>query len=324
MAKLTPYLGEVLNESGLRSLVEHNFPQIPIERTHLIESGWESKVLVINDEYVFRFPRWMEVIPKLRREVKLLPMLRGRLNIRIPDSDFISAGAMDPTLEEAVFVGYRMLPGELLTPELFQERVQGQKTVFERCAAQIGGFLTALHRFPREKAIDLGYEVAKPSSFMPFLLEIKAKAEPLLTHLALKRVDTFISRALELWDASEFQVVMTHGDLAPEHLLFNPESGQVSGVIDFGDALIDDPAGDFTTFLCQYSEDFTLAVLDHYEPGLDDLAIERCDVYRRLEPFYWISYGLDAEKPAHVKAGVTMLEMDAYDLVGFRPDSPTS
>jgi len=319
MTKLTPYLGEVLDEDGFRKLAEQYFPGISIERTHLITSGWESKVLVINNEYVFRFPRWIEVIPKLRREVRLLPMLKERLNVRIPENDFISVGAADPELAEPVFIGYRLLPGELLTPELFQEHVQGQNAVFERCAAQLGGFLTALHRYPKEKAIELGYEVAEPSSFQPFLLDMKSKAESLLTPSALKRVKVFISRALEMWSACQYQIAMTHGDIAPEHVLFSTETKEIGGVIDFGDAVIDDPAGDFTTIYCQYGEKFAEAVLAHYEPGLDELAFARCNAYRRLEPFYWIAYGLDADKPAHVKAGITMLEMDIHDLAGFQP-----
>ncbi len=318
MEKLTPYLGEVLDENSFSQLVERSFPQISIERTHLITSGWESKVLIVNDEYVFRFPRWLELVPKLRREVKLLPLLKERLNVRVPENDFISDGVEFPESEDAAFVGYRMLPGELLTAEIFQEHVREQSAAFERCAAQFGGFLTALHKFPQDKAIALGYQVARPDSFKPFLTDLKMKTESALTPAAFKRVGEFVTRALKLWDGCRFQPVMTHGDLAPEHVLFAPDAGEISGVIDFGDAAIDDPASDFVTIYCQYGARFAEAVLAHYEPGLDDLAFARCEVYRRLEPFYWIDYGLGSNKPGHVKAGVTMLEMDTHDLAGFQ------
>jgi hypothetical protein len=175
-----------------------------------------------------------------------------------------------------------------------------------------------LHRFPQDEAVALGYEVAKPTSFQPFLLDMESKVESLLTPSTAKRVGEFVKKALALWDSCGYQPAMTHGDLAPEHVLFRPDTGEISGVIDFGDAVIDDPASDLVTIYCQYGAEFAEAVLAHYEPGVDEHAFTRCDVYRRLEPFYWIDYGLDANKPAHVRAGVTMLETDTHDLAGFR------
>jgi len=309
---LVPQTGELLNGPECAGLVARYFPALRIERMRVNDSGWDSRVLEVNGEYVFRFPRWESSVRSLRREVRLLPELAPLLGIAVPQYEFISPGAANGASLEPAFAGYRMLGGSFLAPQLFRERVHG--AAFTHCARQLGEFLGTLHSFPRERAETLGIEVAPPESFLPHLRELQRKAAPLLTVPCRKRVEGLVERAGALWQQCRYPLVLAHNDLVPEHILFDEAAGAISGIVDFGDVMIDDPAGDFTTIYCEYGWDFGEAVLAHYKPGLDSLALARCQVYRRLEPFYWVDYGLQTGKQAYVKAGLTMLENDTHGL----------
>lgn len=63
-----------------------------------------------------------------------------------------------------------------------------------------------------------------------------------------------------------------HGDLVPEHILLDEKTGQLSGIIDFGDVALGDPAQDFLGFWT-YGEDTACRIIDLYcsdstDPGL--------------------------------------------------------
>ena len=55
-------------------LIQHNFPQVAIQTVHPITRGWDSFVLEVNDELIFRFPMRDDVIAYLQKELGLLPV----------------------------------------------------------------------------------------------------------------------------------------------------------------------------------------------------------------------------------------------------------
>ena len=83
-------------------------------------------------------------------------------------------------------------------------------------------------------------------------------------------------RIAEQWS---FSPVLTHHDFGPDHLLVQPETLTVSGVIDFGDVVVGDPAIDFVGLMVMGNEDFMMRVAEAYhelggpaDPGVMDRA----------------------------------------------------
>jgi len=64
-----------------------------------------------------------------------------------------------------------------------------------------------------------------------------------------------------------------HGDLREAHLLMTPDGARLAGVIDFGDAVVGDPAYDFTMFW-MLGDWATVFAIDRHE-GADDGLAER-------------------------------------------------
>jgi aminoglycoside 2''-phosphotransferase len=97
-----------------------------------------------------------------------------------------------------------------------------------------------------------------------------------------------------------FEPVLLHGDLSPEHILVDLERTAITGVIDFGDAVVGDPAGDFGGFDAAFRQ----AALVGYELPIDDTLLSRAVVYWKLGPFHEVLYGLQIQEQKHVEAGL--------------------
>ncbi len=61
-----------------------------------------------------------------------------------------------------------------------------------------------------------------------------------------------------------YEPVLAHNDLWYKHIYHDPSTGKLTGIIDWGDIEITDPAKDFYGFWV-YGESFLDEVLSHYE-----------------------------------------------------------
>ena len=59
----------VVDEPQARALIGERFPQLAPRTLRLLGEGWDSTVWLVDDRWVFRFPRREVVIAGLRREL---------------------------------------------------------------------------------------------------------------------------------------------------------------------------------------------------------------------------------------------------------------
>ena len=97
-----------------------------------------------------------------------------------------------------------------------------------------------------------------------------------------------------------FQPALIHRDLDDAHVLVDAEHGQITGVIDFGDVCVGDPALDFAG----REGAFRAHMLQSYGLPLDETFGERPDLYRRISPFHAMLYGLEMGDSGWVRRGV--------------------
>src|SRR5512140_1583027 len=90
---------------------------------------------------------------------------------------------------------------------------------------------------------------------------------------------------------AERPLALSHHDLALEHILVDPSGERVTGVIDWGDLALGDPALDFAGFAgaCDAA---TLAALLAAYGSVDDGFLRRAAWYARLAPFHLLHFGL--------------------------------
>ena len=117
------------------------------------------------------------------------------------------------------------------------------------------------------------------------------KVYPLLLNHQVDWADTLFNRALGDPQTFDYSKALIHADLAPYHLLYDGEKGQITGVLDFGVAGIGDPAMDIGALISFYGEGFATLLSPAY-PGLEDL-LPRARFYAQAIELEWVLLGIE-------------------------------
>jgi aminoglycoside phosphotransferase (APT) family kinase protein len=118
-----------------------------------------------------------------------------------------------------------------------------------------------------------------------------------------------LQRYLESNSPSRYEgtLRLVHNDLWPEHVLFNPHSGSVNGIIDWGDTAIGDPAVDFAGLYTWYGESWMKCVLEFYPGALDSEVISRARYLATCLAIHSIALGQACSRLQWIEAGRKVL-----------------
>ncbi len=293
-----------MNVSSYQRIIEACFPELQVHSAVPVSQGWDSVTLEINDEYIFRFPKRPDVEPQYAMEALLLAELVTRLPIAVPSFQFVWTGGAEYSMR---FVGYRKLAGVPLACD------RHTPVQLAQLAKQLAAFLSELHRFPVDLATQQLVPGGEPAQwrqyYQQFYERVREQVFPLLD--APMRAKTAL-----LWEEfvnSEahfrFTPTLIHHDLNSEHILCDPVGATISGIIDWGDAAIGDPAIDFVGLLHDCGADFTEQVLDGYRGTVDATFGQRMRFYDHAIPFHEILFGITIEDEEQIRQGVEALRV---------------
>ena len=102
-----------------------------------------------------------------------------------------------------------------------------------------------------------------------------------------------------------------HNDLGIEHILVDPAALVVTGIIDWADAAITDPACDLALIYRDLGTEALTSVLDHYRGGaerVEDLR-QRAGFYARCSVFGEMTYGLVAGHDAYLAQSLSAMRL---------------
>ncbi len=289
---------------AVRRAIEAAFPALTVEHCRLLGEGWDSAAWLVNNLLLFRFPKRLAVARALRREIALLPALAPTLPVAIPHFTYV-AGWGAPTDPALSFVGYPLLDG------VFLDTVPGLLHETSPLLPQLADFLRALHRFPPEQAVAAGLPAVAWAEWVAHWERFAAR---LMVAEAARFTPATRVRLVGLHDAllaklrrAERPITLLHHDLAPEHLLVAPDGVRLTGVIDWGDIALGDPALDFVGIAGACSVATLDALLAAYGP-VDEGFRRRIAWYGRMAPLHLLGYGLDIADAAIVAEAVGIIE----------------
>ncbi len=224
------------------------FPHLdPVRPLRLLGAGFRSVAVETAGGVVVRIARNAPAMAGHAKEARFLPVLRGRLPVAVPDPRW-HAGPSEHFPFGAL--GYPKLPGAPLLPE----HLAG--TSLASVAGGVAAFLLALHRIPREEAG--GLPVMGPEAHRHELAALRDEVLPTLRGTLTEREYRIVTRWWDelLADAAmaRYPLAVCHGDLWYENILVeragDPGSAfRVTGVLDWENAVVGDPARDFATQL---------------------------------------------------------------------------
>lgn len=96
-------------------------------------------------------------------------------------------------------------------------------------------------------------------------------------------------------------LMFCHNDLGAEHLLANADGTELTGVIDWSDAALADPARDLGLLLRDLGPDVTGAIVDGTGAVDRDALMARAAFYARCALLEDLAYGLRTSRPAYVE-----------------------
>jgi aminoglycoside 2''-phosphotransferase len=182
--------------------LRHIYPEININSACLIGHGQFNDILQINDELIFRFPRFSQAAEIMLYEVAALQTLNKVLTtLPIPDPTYVNSSK---SVVSENFMGYRMLVGKPLSQEVIKS-ISNESTL-DGIAAQIGEFLRELHSTPVET---LPIKLHYADGYIEWEETYRAFREQLFPHMRLEACELVIR---------QFETFLNE----PQHFTYTP------------------------------------------------------------------------------------------------------
>jgi macrolide phosphotransferase len=233
--------------------------QLTAKRPELDGSGADFIVVHAVDEHgtpwVVRSPRRPDVLERAAAERRALALVRARIPAAVPDWRLFSPQVIAyPRLggEPAAVIdmsagGYVWCFDEKNPPAVFID--------------SLASFLAALHGIAEEDAVAAGLSVQRPSQIR------EAYARRMERSREVLNVPDAVWRRWQAWLAGDSywpeHSALVHGDLHPAHILVNEER-RVTGILDWTEAHVGDPATDFALQYATLGRGTLSALLERY------------------------------------------------------------
>ncbi|MHA1994029.1 MAG: phosphotransferase family protein [Candidatus Hodarchaeales archaeon] len=263
-------------------------------------------VFEVEGRFIFRIPdkslRNKKGIQMIESEYKNLKLLKPNLSIPIPDPIYVN-------LEETVpAMGYRKLPGISLSKCI---REYDNKCL-KKLARSIGFFLTQLHSVKLTKKFT-NYMNLNNSDFLAKYTKVwekeyqetKSIVLPLVNSEQKKWIQALYTLFLSKIDHFSFEPTVIHGDFDTSNILVDSGSCKLSGIIDFEETRIFDPAVDFLFY--REGKLFQDEILAFYGGIIDKDFQQRMQFTFSRSCIPYILYGVKNSIPSLIEAGKELL-----------------
>ena len=280
--------GQDTTPGALAAALVEALPDRSFSDVRPLGQGWDFNALLVDGTWVFRVPRKPEFEPELIREIDLMARIARRLPVPVPEYAF---GPLRAAALPFAFGGYPFLDG---IPLVDLEPTPERRAAVAR---QLGDCMAVLHAIPTadlEGLPDTSY--ADKSDLLDFRARVKRFLPAVSGHLApetAERARRFFEDEIRIPEPFAGSPVLRHTDVHCGHLLLRSETdATVSGVIDWSDASLGDPAGDLAELVPWASADFLDELLACY-PGASRGIRERAHFIATVVTFAEIAWLAD-------------------------------
>lgn len=219
-----------------RRLIQEQF-KWAVGSLRLLGEGWDNTVWLVDERWIFRFPRRSVVVPGIENEIAFLPQLAPQLPLPIPNPTFV--GRPTPAFEWP-FYGAPFLAGR----ELAESGLDDEALI--ALARPLAEFLRGLHSTELDAELpvdpigraDMAVRVPRTIDFLDEVESLGLWHRPPV-------VSALLAEARDL-PAPQFTAIV-HGDFHLRHLLVG-DRGEPTAVIDWIDLCRNDPCVDLVLY----------------------------------------------------------------------------
>jgi len=292
-----------------KQYIKEALPNLSIHSYKQNEEGWDNVAVIINDELLFRFPRKQEYAMRIPLEKELCTLLSCSLHeIEVPQYHLLYRNDADAV---PLCSYYTLIHGEPLKTDIV---IKLEDKELKTIILQLATFLAILHSIPLKQGTTLGFSVEKTLTYWK---ELQTKLNQYVTNSLTSLQKSSLNRLFENFftciNTSTFQNTIIHADFTHHHILFNKQNKNISGVIDFGDAQIGDPAFDFAGLYYDFGHEFTTSVYEQYSTLIshhDPLLIHRITTFYQYSPLlHNMIYNFETKNELEFLAGTEKLKV---------------
>jgi aminoglycoside phosphotransferase (APT) family kinase protein len=276
-------------DAGLAArLIADQFPDLGQYEIRWFAEGWDNELYVVGSEWLFRFPKRADVVPWLIRELDIMRVAVETFGSLVPRFERVGAPS---DVFPYPFVGYRRMPG------MGADRVAPAHR--GGLAVDLGRALTRLHSIDvvRIPATPGGWKHPPWSARRAELAEIAPSVRPLLGRDLLAKAEPYLTGAVPAPEQDGPRCVI-HNDISPDHVLVDPQTGRLTGLIDFKDAVVGEPVLDFAGLIPLGGRPFVADVTAHYGLPLGDGFEAKLEWLSRVLTLKWLAEAATDDSPA--------------------------
>jgi aminoglycoside 2''-phosphotransferase len=257
-------------------------PELAIEQIRLNRDGLLNDVVIVNEQFVFRFAKREFGFKDLLEEAELLRLVRPYLTLMIPEPFYASADTL----------AYPLIPGETLRREMLRNLAEEDR---QALAEQLAQFFSELHSIPVGEItggrIPMADALMKYEGWLDVYQRIREKVFPLLQPHQREWVGDHFEPYLSSQRNFEYELKLVDTDIPPYHILFDRQTRRISGLIDFGCAGLGDPAIDLGVIIYHYGESFLDRFYRVYPEA--ESYLKRARFYAGAHEVRWLLEGLE-------------------------------
>lgn len=255
------------------AVIKASFPAIDTEQIEHLGSGWEYDAFLTRDGWVFRFPRRKEYAGHFEQERRVHRLVSSVLpaDVSVPQVEVIGRSGVGFPYR---FAGHRFISG--VTADAIDSNL------LPELARDVGIALGAIHSISEEAARAAGIREMDADDLAGRFGWVEAA-------FALHRLDPVVDLALEWFREIPLPTApfdghprLIHQDMGVDHLIIDPNTGRLAGILDWTDTILGDPARDFVFLVTWKGWDLAEETFRSYPHHVDQAFRERLGFMSRL------------------------------------------
>ena len=286
----------IFNIDEIKTILEQYFKELKVKTIKETGSGYDSTAYLVNNEYIFKIKFSKNKKKGYKKEKAIYDFLNKNIdnNIKIPNIEYSYIS------EEISILGYKIIKGNFLTPELYITLSQEEK---QNLKQDIAKFLRQIHNLDTTEISD--YTIDNKQNVLEEYQLLKNTIYNYLNNNEKDYIELFIKK-INNTDIFNGKKCLCHNDFSCNHLLLD-ENNKLCGIIDFGDSGIIDEYCDFIYLLEDSEEEIGQEFGEDIIKLYGNIDIEKAKEYRNIVEEYYpietIVYGIKNNKQDFIDKG---------------------
>ena len=259
-------------ELELLSNLKDFLPDLQIKKYRILSGGWNSNILLLNEEIVCRFPTTRYAKDKMLKEIELQKHMDS-YPVTVPQYEYFHES-------EPMFGTYRYIEGVPLKNS--KSRGRQMITDFSEVLQFNRAHSSEFNKLPyMDKYTPKEWQMKMEKLILSFQNELG----PTIQQEFFDNLRDAMYKCLDSLAPEDMSFV--HGDLSKDNVIISRNHRRVKGILDWADSGIGDVALDLAAIVDDVEELSTPGICNILSKMVHDVPIKRVMMYRSISPLYY-------------------------------------